>query len=135
MSLDGVFNGQLISGGNSITLKSGATVNYIPFIPELVPNWMIVAALVLIATRCAASFYPRSAISPWDGSFYGEIIGGGRTLALMSGAVVNGITLVPEVTPKSVIFALLGLVVAVASRCAIGRQPQGCKGQKALLKI
>ncbi len=65
-----------------------------------------------------------------DGSFYGEIIGGGRTLALMSGAVVNGITLIPEVTPKSVIFGSLGLVVAVASRRAMAARLQGARARK-----
>ena len=45
-------------------------------------------------------------------------------------ATVNGVTVVPEVTPGSVIFGFLGLVVAVASRRAIGRQPQRARARK-----
>jgi hypothetical protein len=46
---------------------------------------------------------------------FGEIIGGGSTLTLMSGATVTGFN-VPEVTPSSVIFGFIGLVVAFGSR-------------------
>jgi hypothetical protein len=49
----------------------------------------------------------------------GMVIGGGNTLTLMSGATVNGIPFIPEVTPSSVIFGFLGLVVAVSSRRAL----------------
>jgi hypothetical protein len=50
---------------------------------------------------------------------FGEIIGGGNTLTLVSGATVNGFTTVPEVTPSSVIFGFLGLLVAFSSRRAL----------------
>ena len=50
---------------------------------------------------------------------FGEIIGGGNSLTLMSGATVTGFTNVPEVTPASVIFGFLGLIVAVSSRRAL----------------
>jgi hypothetical protein len=54
-----------------------------------------------------------------DGIFNGKLIGGGSILKLMSGATVNGITVVPEVTPSWVIFGFLGLVVAFSARRAL----------------
>jgi choice-of-anchor A domain-containing protein len=69
---------------------------------------------------------PNATIGLHPGAVFGSVIGSAITMS--SGAQVIGV--IPEVTPGSVIFGFLGLVVAVASRRAIGRQPQRARARK-----
>ena len=69
---------------------------------------------------------PNATIGLHPGAVIGSIIGSAITMS--SGAQVIGV--IPEVTPSSVIFGFVGLIVAVASRRAIGRQPQGARARK-----
>jgi len=70
---------------------------------------------IVLATGANAS------VNLHPGQINGEVIA--RTFTSSSGALVNAPpVVVPEVTPSSVIFGFLGLIVAISSRRTLGKK-------------
>jgi hypothetical protein len=79
----------------------------------------------------AIMYVPVSDFNQSDNSVYLYFAGGDHIAAsggLEEWAAATGVAPVPEVTPSSVIFGFLGLVVAVSSRCALTRRVRAAGG-------
>jgi choice-of-anchor A domain-containing protein len=105
-----IYGGMTLGGSSSVILNGGVTAtnvvfNFIGAGSSLMTHVGNNVQGIVLAPQRDITFH----------GLFGEVIGGGKTLTLMSGATVNGFN-VPEVTPSSVIFGFLGLVVAFGSR-------------------
>ena len=121
-----ILGGLTLTGSSSVVLTGGVTANDVAF--NFIGGGSSISTHV--GNTISGILLAPQRDMTLDGTFFGKLIGGGSTLTLMSGAIVNDVTVVPEVTPGSVIFGFLGLVVAIASRRAIARQPQRARARK-----
>jgi Ice-binding-like len=112
--------GLQLGGSSSVVLSGGVTADHVVFNFLSASNGGDGSSLMThVGNTVQGTVLAVDRDITFHGVF-GEVIGGGSSLTLMSGATVNGIPFIPEVTPSSVIFGFLGLVVAVSSRRALG---------------
>ena len=105
-----IYGGMNLGGSSSVILNGGITAtnvvfNFVGAGSSLMTHVGNHVQGIVLAPQRDITFH----------GLFGEVIGGGKTLTLMSGATVTGFN-VPEVTPTSVIFGFLGFVVAFGSR-------------------